>query len=74
MRPTLFQASFGKIKIAKNQLTGFCAEGRESVNRPVDLSFPKACSMIVPVPYNDMIRLVHVLGNFNYVARTIAYK
>ena len=47
MCPTLLQGSFDKIKIAKNQLTGFSAQGIESVNRPVDFGFPKACSMTV---------------------------
>ena len=55
MGPTLLQGSFDKIKIAKNQLTVFSAWGREAVNRPVDLGFPKACSVIVRVPCNDMI-------------------
>ena len=43
MCPTLLQGSFDKIKIAKNWLTRFCVQGRESVNRPVDLAFYKAC-------------------------------
>ena len=46
MCATLLQGSFDKIKIAKNQLTRVSAQGIESVNRPVDLGFPKACSMI----------------------------
>ena len=43
----MLQGSFDKIKIAKNQLTWVSAQGIESVNRPVDLGFPKVCSMIV---------------------------
>ena len=35
-----------RSSLQKNQLTSVSAQGIESVNRPVDLGFPKACSMI----------------------------
>ena len=57
MCATLLQGSFDKIKIAKNQLTRVSAQGIESVNRPVDLGFPKACSMIVWIPCHDTISI-----------------
>ena len=71
MCPTLLQGSFDKIKIAKNQLTRVSAQGIESVNRPVDLGFPKACSMIC---LNTLSRCDKYLGNFNHVARAISQK
>ena len=57
MCTTLLQGSFDKIKIAKNQLTRFSVEGRQSVNWPVDLGFPNACSMIVWIPCHDTISI-----------------
>ena len=57
MCPTLLQGSFDKIKTAKNLLTRLSAQGRESVNRSVDLGFPEACSMIVRIPCHDTISI-----------------
>ena len=57
MCATLLQGPFDKIKIAKNQLTRVSAQGIESVNRPVDLGFPKAWSMIVWIPCHDTINI-----------------
>ena len=57
MCPTLLQGSFDKIKIAKNQLTRVSAQGIESVNRPAQLGFTKARSMIVRIPGHETISI-----------------